>query len=83
MYATPQGSTTAVLAGSTGCWHSLNGQPQLGVLWVVDHFRVHLNLSRETVEIVSDLAFGLVIVPLILKTIQRNAKKEGETQRNY
>ena len=73
MYATPQGSTTAAPTGSTGCWHSLYGQSQLGVLWVVDHFRVHLNLARETVEIVS--AFGLIIVPLILKTIQGNAKE--------
>ena len=57
---------TYALKGSTGRWHSLYGQSQLGVLRVVDHVWFHLNLTWQTIEIVSELAFGLVIVPLVL-----------------
>ena len=76
---TPQASTTAVLKGSTGRWHSLYGQSQLGVLRVVDHVWLHLNLTWQTIEIVSELAFGLVIVPLVLKPYQ-GAQRERVKQ---
>ena len=76
---TPQASTTAVLKGSTGRCHSLYGQSQLGVLRVVDHVWLHLNLTWQTIEIVSELAFGLVIVPLVLKPYQ-GAQRERVKQ---
>ena len=60
-----------------GYWHmhSLYGQFQFGVLWVVDHIRLHFNLPWETIEVICDLALGLVIIPLILQT---KPGEEGE-----
>ena len=79
---TPQESTAATHTGMAGRWHSLNGQSQLGVLRVVDHIRIHLNLPRQPIEIIRDLAFGLVIIPLILKNQTGGEKRQGEGEPN-
>ena len=62
---------------SVGYWHmhSLYGQFQFGVLWIVDHIRLHFNLPWETIEVIRDLALGLIIIPLILQT---KPGEEGE-----